>query len=41
MKTAVVILVVVSVLSWRWWEFLCVRALGGMIQVLCDTGFVP
>lgn len=41
MKPALVILLIVTVLAHRWWEFLCAHALGALIQGFCNLGFTP
>lgn len=41
MKSALAILLIVTVLAHRWWEYLCAHALGALIQALCNLGFAP
>ena len=41
MKPALAVLLLLSALAFRWWEFLCAHALGALIQAICNLGFTP
>lgn len=42
MKTpaAIFIASLIWAAAW-WWEFLCARVLGALIQLICNLGFMP